>query len=96
MRFLGDMGVDGRIVGWLQQNGDDATHVGDEGLQRLPDREIFDKAHSERRVILTFDLDFGEITAFSGGRIVSVILFRLHNTRTPHVTERLGAAVNLS
>jgi len=94
MRFLADMGVDRRIVQWLQQNGDDAIHLGDAGLQRLPDPDIFDKAHSERRVILTFDLDFGEITAFSRGRIVSVVLFRLHNTRTPHVIERLGSALN--
>lgn len=34
-------------------------------------------------------LDFGEIVALSGERVVSVILFRLHNTRTPHVRERL-------
>ena len=83
MRFLADMGVDRRIVRWLQQNGDEAIHLSDEGLQKLPDLEIFDKAHLEGRIILTFDLDFGEITAFSRGRVVSVVLFRLHNTRTP-------------
>ena len=93
MRFLADMGVDRRIVQWLQQNGDEAIHLRDEGLQRLPDPDIFYKAHSEHRIILTFDLDFGEITALSGGRIVSVVLFRLHNTRTPHVIERLGSAL---
>ena len=95
MRFLGDMGVDWRIVQWLQQSGHDGIHLRDQGLQRLPDTGIFDKAYSEARVILTFDLDFGEITAFSRGRIVSVILFRLHNTRTPHVIERLGSALSL-
>jgi predicted nuclease of predicted toxin-antitoxin system len=47
----------------------------------------------EGRVVLTFDLDFGEIAAFSHGRIVSVILFRLHNTRTPHVIQRLTSAL---
>ena len=93
MRFLADMGVNLRIVQWLQQNGDDAIHLRDEGLQRLPDRKIFDKAHSESRVILTFDLDFGEITALSAGRIVSLILFRLHNTRTSHVIKRLESAL---
>ena len=82
------MGVDQRIVHWLQQNGDDAIHLRDQGLHRLPDPGIFDKAHLERRIILTFDLDFGEIAAFSRGRIVSVVLFRLHNTRTAHVIER--------
>ena len=94
MRFLVDMGVDRRIVQWLQRNGDDAIHLRDEGLQRLPDPGIFDKAHSEHRIILTFDLDFGEIAAFSRGRLVSVVLFRLHNTRTPHVIERLASALN--
>jgi predicted nuclease of predicted toxin-antitoxin system len=88
------MGIDQRIVHWLQQNGHDAIHLRDQGLQRLPDPDIFDKAHLERRIILTFDLDFGEIVAFSQGRIVSVVLFRLHNTRTPHVIERLQSALN--
>ena len=48
----------------------------DEGLlQRLPNGEIFQKAGREQRVVLTFDLDFGEILAASGGQLVSVILF---------------------
>jgi predicted nuclease of predicted toxin-antitoxin system len=55
----------------------------------MPNSEIFQKAASEGRVILTFDLDFGEILALSGGQRVNVILFRLHNTRTPHVIDRL-------
>ena len=55
--------------------------------------ELARRANSESRVILTFDLDFGEITALSDGRIVSVILFRLHNTRTPHVIKRLESAL---
>jgi predicted nuclease of predicted toxin-antitoxin system len=65
MRFLADMGVNLQIVQWLRHNGHDAIHLRDEGLQRLPDPKIFDKAHSESRIILTFDLDFGDITALS-------------------------------
>lgn len=68
-------------------------HLREEGLQRLPNGEIFDKALDERRVILTFDLDFGEVAALARGRKVSVILFRLHNTRTPHVIERLSTVL---
>ena len=59
-------------------------------------RTSLDKANLERRIILTFDLDFGDIAAFSRGRIVSVVLFRLHNTRTPHVIERLQSALNFA
>jgi predicted nuclease of predicted toxin-antitoxin system len=60
MRFLADMGVAWRIVEWLRGEGHDAVHLRDEGLQRMPNGEIFAKAVSEKRIILTFDLDFGE------------------------------------
>ena len=55
----------------------------------MTDSDIFRKAAAEGRVLLTFDLDFGEILALSRERTVSVVLFRLHNTHTPHVIERL-------
>ncbi len=93
MRFLADMGVDIRIVQWLKQNGHDAKHLRDEGLQRVPNGEIFAKAILESRIILTFDLDFGEIIALSRGQKVSVVLFRLHNTRTSHLIDRLATVL---
>ena len=89
MRFLADMGVSLRVVQWLRESGHDAVHLRDEGLQRLPNGEIFSKARDERRIILTFDLDFGEIMAASHGRPPGVLLFRLHNTRSDHVIQRL-------
>jgi predicted nuclease of predicted toxin-antitoxin system len=89
MRFLADMGVAIRIVDWLRAQGHDAKHLRDEGLQQMTDSDVFRKAASEKRALLTFDLDFGEILALSGESAVSVVLFRLHNTRTPHVIERL-------
>ena len=94
MRFLADMGVAQRIVEWLRTEGHDAVHLREEGLQRMPNGEIFEKATSEERIIPTFDLDFGEIVALSGGRRVGVVLFRLHNTRTPHVIDRLRKVLN--
>lgn len=96
MRFLGDMGVSWRVIEWLRGEGYDAVHLRDEGLQRLPNGEIFQKGFAEQRIVLTFDLDFGEILAGSAGRIVSVILFRLHNTRSEHVIERLKTVLKQS
>ena len=93
MRFLADMGVAMRIVEWLRAQGHDVNHLREEGLQRMPDGDIFLKAATESRILLTFDLDFGEILALSGERKVSLVLFRLHNTRTPHVIERLNLAL---
>ena len=84
MRFLADMGVSGRVVSWLREQGHDAIHLRDEGLQRLPDREIFGKAVAEDRVILTFDLDFGEIAALSGGEKCGGVVSRPTKTGAPH------------
>jgi predicted nuclease of predicted toxin-antitoxin system len=93
VNFLADMGVDQRIVDWLRAQGHDAVHLREQGLHRLPDADIFAKAIAEQRIILTFDLDFGEILALSAGAVVSVVLFRLNNTRTSFVQQRLAAVI---
>ncbi len=93
MRFLVDMGVSLRIVEWLRNNGHDTKHLREEGLHRIPNGGIFEKAIDENRVIITFDLDFGEIVALSKGKKASVVLFRLRNTRTSHLIDRLSSVL---
>lgn len=68
----------------------------DEGLQRLPDDDIFAKAIAEKRIVITFDLDFGEIVALSGDSLNSVIVFRLRNARPEHVIARLEVVLEES
>lgn len=96
MRFLCDMGVSLRVVDWLREKGHNGTHLRDEGLQRLPNGEIFTKAIAEDRIVVTFDLDFGELAAMAGGLLTSVILFRRRNARADHVIARLSAALEHS
>ncbi len=93
LRFLADMGVSWRVVEWLRSEGYDAKHLRDEGLERLEDTDIFSKAHEERRVLATFDLDFGEIASLARGKVVNIVVFRLRNTRTPFVIERLSSVL---
>jgi predicted nuclease of predicted toxin-antitoxin system len=90
VRFLADMGVHRLVVDWLDDQGHDVAHLSDLGLHKLPDPQIFEKAVTEDRVVLTFDLDFGEITAYAKGKRAGVVLFRLHNTRAHHVIGRLS------
>lgn len=90
MHFLADMGVSWRVVEWLRDNGHDAAHLQEQQLHRLPDGGIFVKAADERRIILTWDLDFTEIVALSGAHIVSAVVFRLMNTRSENVIRRLA------
>ena len=92
MRFLCDMGVSRRVSEWLLHQDHESVHLGDEGLARLPNGAIFSKALAESRVVLTFDLDFGEILASTGGLAPSVVIFRLRNTRAEHVIQRLAVA----
>ena len=68
MRFLADAGILPRTVEFLRLCGHDAVHVRELALQRATDRELIDKARGDSRVLLTFDLDFGEILALGVGR----------------------------
>lgn len=54
------------MVEWLRADGHDAVHLRDEGLQKLANGIIFQKALAEQRIVLTFDLDFGEIVSAMG------------------------------
>lgn len=89
MKFLLDMGLAASTARHLRDNGHDAVHLLDEGLERLADTDIVAKAISEQRIILTHDLDFGRIVSLSKGRSPSVVTFRLSNMRAVEVNRRL-------
>ena len=91
--FCSTWGVSVRVAEWLRQEGNATTHLRDEGLQTLADQLIFQKALVEDRIIVTFDLDFGEIAALSQGKIVSVVILRLSNARAEYVIQRLEAVI---
>jgi predicted nuclease of predicted toxin-antitoxin system len=90
------MGVDVRVVEWLRGLGYDAVHLREQGLHRAVDDAVFAKALSEQRIVLTFDLDFGDLAALTRDRRARVILFRLENARTAHVIDRLSAVLRVS
>lgn len=75
MRFLADMGVSQRVVTWLQEQGHDAIHLRDEGLQKLENGNIFTKAFRESRIILTWDLDFTSVAERSFSLLDHVQMF---------------------
>ncbi len=93
MRLLVDMNIDIRVAKWLRQQGHDVVHLRDEGLHRMPNGEIFEKALHEDRVVLTSDLDFGEIAAALKDEAGKVLLLRLHNSRADNVISRLGNVI---
>lgn len=94
LKFLVDACVDVRLAQWLRNQGNDARHLRDEGLQKLPNGQIFAKAIAEDRVVITHDLDFGEIASLMHGRKTSIIVFRLHDPRLARLIERLAAVLS--
>lgn len=89
MKFLADMGVAGSTVQALRARGDDAVHLREGGLGRLPDTAILEQARRQGRIVLTFDLDFGDLLAAGLYDHPSVIIFRLRNQTPASVTPRL-------
>jgi predicted nuclease of predicted toxin-antitoxin system len=90
MRFLLDMGISPRVAEFLREEQHDAVHLFEQGLGRLPDRDILTKARDEGRILLTHDLDFADLLAASGADLPSVILFRLSDMRPASVRLHLA------
>ena len=87
------MGIALSTVQALRGHGHDASHLSEEGLERLPDSAILVKAARERRVIITCDLDFADLLALGALSLPSVILLRLRNYTPGSVTPRLLAVL---
>lgn len=94
MRFLADMGVSMTTVQALRGQGHETIHLREEKLSRLSDADILEKARQENRIIITFDLDFGDLLAAGGHSLPSVIIFRLHNQAPFSVTPKLVEVVS--
>ena len=76
MKFLVDENLSERVAEVLVENGHDAVHVREIGLERADDPVVMERAESEGRVVVSADTDFGAILARSGKRAPSVILLR--------------------
>ena len=72
----------------------DAVHLSEQGLERLPDPGIVEKARQEGRIVLVHDLGFGELVAASGATLPSVITFRLRNMHPDRVNGALHSILS--
>lgn len=89
MKFLADAGISPRTVEFLRSSGHDAVHVRERGMQRSPDSEILALSRREGRVLLTFDLDFGDLLALGALENPSVLIFRMADETASAVNARI-------
>lgn len=76
MRLVFDMNLTPNWVTWLSNRGLEAVHWESVGLRDATDVEIMGWAESESRVVVTNDLDFGQILALTHANGPSVVLIR--------------------
>lgn len=89
MKFLLNMNLPRELGRLLTRYGHTYHHVGDIGMARASDLEIIEHARVNREIVLTHDLDYGNLLAFSGESSPSVIIFRVRNTHPTNLFNRI-------
>ena len=95
MRFLVDNALSPVLATLLTQAGHDALHVRTIELQRADDTEIFERAATDERIVVSADTDFGALLVARTVRRPSVIQFRGPGSRRPDALA-LTILLNLS
>ena len=85
MKFLLDANISPETAIHLRSLDHDAKSLIEEKKGHLSDREVVAFAVRERRLIITFDLDFGELYYFSYKTRIGVIILRLRDQRVEMV-----------
>jgi len=89
MKFLIDIGLSPKTVSFLQNIGYGATRINELGMARAKDKEILEYAAENDMVVITADLDFGDILAHLKYKKPSVIIFRLVNPSPEYINSKL-------
>jgi predicted nuclease of predicted toxin-antitoxin system len=76
-RILLDQGLAPRAAAILREQGFDAVHVAEIGMDRAEDVEILESARDHSRVCVTLDHDFHTHMAATGQGRPSVVLLRV-------------------
>lgn len=87
--FLADENISPESADHLEALGYSCHSLLREGPRRISDSEIVAIARSEGRIIITHDLDFGEIYYFAADGEVGVIVLRLRHQTVEAVNDVL-------
>jgi predicted nuclease of predicted toxin-antitoxin system len=89
LKFLLDAALSPETANFLQKLGYDTEDLISLKLHHLIDEEVIRLAKRKRRIIVTFDLDFGQLYHFKFKGKVGIIILRLKNQTVESVNETL-------
>ena len=78
MKLFADENMDAKIIDWLRSIGIDVLSAG-EVMASSQDEDVLERANAEGRVVLTKDLDFGEMLFHDNMISTGIILLRLRS-----------------
>jgi predicted nuclease of predicted toxin-antitoxin system len=87
MQFKIDENLPLRLRNLLMENGFKAETVFEEGISGEPDKMIFDYCQRENLILITLDLDFGNIRAYPLGTHPGIIVLKLKKQSAKAVTQ---------
>ncbi|MEK6699750.1 MAG: DUF5615 family PIN-like protein [Nitrospirota bacterium] len=76
IKFIADVNVEKPIVDYLSENGYDIKWIPDYNCEIL-DEDLLSLANNEKRILITNDKDFGELTFLQKKLSAGIILFRV-------------------
>ncbi len=88
--FLLDANMSPETANFLRSLGFDAKSLIEEKLGGIEDAAVAKIAEKEQRILITFDLDFGELYYFSSKKKLGIIILRLKDQRPEAVNIILG------
>ncbi|MBN1900166.1 DUF5615 family PIN-like protein [Candidatus Sumerlaeota bacterium] len=89
MKLLIDMNLSPLLAEILNQAGHETIHWFSIGNPGADDLEIINYAHENGFVIITHDLDFGDILAVTHAKFPSILQIRTQNVSPDHISNIL-------
>ncbi len=77
LRFLTDEDVPRSTARMLREHGYDAADVRDVGLRGAADREVYEFAQREGRILISCDLGFANVIHYPPGSAVGIVVVRI-------------------
>lgn len=81
MKLKLDENMPRALVKLLQESNYDVSTAEDEGLRGADDHQIALAARTEERILISFDVGFGDVRAFPVGQHAGMVVFRLRDQR---------------